>query len=232
MSSCSSQLDPATVFQEAIRATDEGRYEEALSHHVWYHEHALSTDRSHYGVRLSFALADWVRLGQKYPPALDKLKSIRSDKTAQILSGRTSRELFHDVKSINEHLGDQKATVDLFKSLDSELPLFAKQVYELAEESLVNQNEFFLASKYITDPVSRLKKAQSQYLEGMKFAATSRNKNASKQAFESIFVNKVVRLLVVLRESNREDDALAVGELALQTLDAPEIRAVFTRNNK
>lgn len=36
-------------------AIHEGRFEEALSQFIWFHEHALDEDRLYRGIRLSFA---------------------------------------------------------------------------------------------------------------------------------------------------------------------------------
>src|SRR4051812_29867743 len=50
-------------------ATHEGRFEEALSQFIWFHEHSLEEDRAYLGVRLSFALSYWMELAERYPPA-------------------------------------------------------------------------------------------------------------------------------------------------------------------
>ena len=71
--------DPSKILQEAARDVTAQRYEEALEKHVWYHENALKIEPAQYGVRLSFALSAWHRLGLVYPPALEKLTSIRDE---------------------------------------------------------------------------------------------------------------------------------------------------------
>ena len=48
---------------------------------------------SYYGVRLSFALSDWVELGTLYPKALDTLKGIRAEKTSRF-SGRSADGIY------------------------------------------------------------------------------------------------------------------------------------------
>ena len=45
------------------------QYELALQKHVWFHEESKSSSGMA-GVRLSYAISNWVELGNKYPPAL------------------------------------------------------------------------------------------------------------------------------------------------------------------
>jgi hypothetical protein len=55
--------DPRAALQEAAMSAKQGNYEEALRDHLWFHEHALEQVPALAGVRLSFALAAWVKLG-------------------------------------------------------------------------------------------------------------------------------------------------------------------------
>src|SRR5258706_16231779 len=105
------------------------------------HNNALAVRPSYYGARLSFALAYWVELGRKYPPALQKLKFIGDEKNARLSSGTKERELFHDVVSINEYLGEQERTIDLFKKIDSSDPEFQPKVYDLPVSTLVRSKD-------------------------------------------------------------------------------------------
>jgi len=36
------------------------KFDAALKKHIWFHNYALKIRKSLYGVRLSFALADWI----------------------------------------------------------------------------------------------------------------------------------------------------------------------------
>ncbi|HKB15254.1 MAG TPA: hypothetical protein VKF62_04275, partial [Planctomycetota bacterium] len=57
------------VLDEAEALREQGKYEEALQKHIWIHEHSLEQDAAFVGVRLSYALSDWIELGAKYPKA-------------------------------------------------------------------------------------------------------------------------------------------------------------------
>ena len=148
MCACSPKDQAKEALDAARDLAAKGEYDQALEKHIWFHDHALGVDQSYYGVRLSFALSDWVKLGENYPKALSRLKAIRDEKASRLLAGEENRDLFHDVESINDHLGEMKATVELFKTIDASQPDFAASVYELAVESLVVFQELELARKY------------------------------------------------------------------------------------
>jgi hypothetical protein len=211
-----------TAMDDARQLAKERKYEEALAKHIWIHDHALQTDSSYYGVRLSYALADWMKLGRQYPPAIDKLKSIRDEKTAQLLAGKKRRELFHDVESINERLGKSPATVELFKKLEATDSNFAKEIYQLASDALVQAHEFALARKYMGDPAKRLDRAKNGYEAGLEYAQSEHE--ASRRAHESIFANEIILIITVLRETGDKAGAKDIQKEALKIVDNADIK--------
>src|SRR5688500_2847422 len=74
-----------------------GMYNEALTRHIWFHNHILEYDSAWAGVRLSFALHDWKKLSNKYKPAKDSLNKIRDIKTERIIQEGSSKEDFAEV---------------------------------------------------------------------------------------------------------------------------------------
>ena len=103
-------MDPRDRLDRARGAARSGDYEFALREYIWFHDHALEERPSLYGVRLSYALADWIELGENYPPALRALENIADRKTADLLAGAGDRGTFHDVVSINEYLARERNT--------------------------------------------------------------------------------------------------------------------------
>jgi hypothetical protein len=57
-------------FSRARQRIEDGQYEEALADLIWFHVNALLEPRAWSGVRRSYALDDWIRLGELYPPAM------------------------------------------------------------------------------------------------------------------------------------------------------------------
>ena len=226
MSAFSSPAEDAArqALDDAERFARQGKYEEALQKHVWFHDNALTSGPGYYGVRLSFALSDWADLGKKYPHALSVLRDIRNQKTSRLLDGEADHHLFHDVASINKYLKETKDTVELFNKLDSRDSNFAGKVYDLADEALIEAKEFRLARKYLGDPQKRLATAIKTYQRGLDYSKKSIDESAARQAHERIFTDEIVRIITVLRETGDRPRAEQIQTEALKTLDAKEIK--------
>ena len=80
--------EPTQWLRLAENWAGEGRYEDALRAHEFYHRHALEAESSPYGVRLSFALAAWARLGALHEPALKALRATRRAAATAALEAR------------------------------------------------------------------------------------------------------------------------------------------------
>lgn len=225
--SCGPQA-PQDAAEESLNAArrfaEEGKFEQALERQVWFHNHALDVRPSYYGVRLSYALADWIKLGEKYPKALEELKNIRDEKTSRLLGKAEDRTLFHDVASINEHLKEPVATVDLFRTLDRTQPEFAASVYEMVEKALIAVEEFGLAKQYLVDPTSRLNAARQTFELGLGYAKSRGSDDKMRKTFESLFAAEIVRIITVLDKTGDSDVAREIQSKALSVLDNPDIR--------
>jgi serine/threonine protein kinase len=149
--------------QEAKDAMSQGRYEEALLRHIWYHNHALEYDQAQTGVRLSFWLADWIELGRRYPRAWQALIEIRDEKTRKLVEGGGYSQLFSDVVSINGYLQDDEASYALFKTVQKRDPALAQQCYFYVENLLVKKGEYELCFNYMGDPQRRFESNRSTW---------------------------------------------------------------------
>ncbi|MDB6021394.1 MAG: hypothetical protein JWQ04_1251 [Pedosphaera sp.] len=227
-SSCHGREDPGEVLSEAKQDAVDGNFEQALNKHIWFHEHSLDKDPSYYGVRLSFALSDWMELGKKYPKALEELKKIRDKDTALLAGGQGNEALFHDVEAINKQLGETDATVDLFKQIDQARPEFAASIYYLAEEALITAGKYPLAKKYLGNPQDQFATARRNYESGLQFSAVqAKDSDVSRHAFETIFTEKVVRLITVLDKTGDHKQALEIQSQALKLLNSGAIKAAI-----
>jgi hypothetical protein len=88
--------DLQKILSDAKDFMTKGQYEEALQRHIWYHNHALEYDQGQTGVRLSFALSQWVELGRRYPKAKQALIEIRDCDTQKLAGGEGYFNLFRD----------------------------------------------------------------------------------------------------------------------------------------
>ncbi len=198
--------DPKQVLQQAQADTAARRYKDALAKHVWYHQNALTYEPSLKGVRLSYALSDWGKLGERYPPALKKLKSIRDENTEEIRDGKGSLELFHDISQINRTLKEDVKTKDLFIWLDSNRPDLAKDVYDFAQPALIKAKEYRVCGGYIIDPDKSYERILQHY-QMMKQSADALGNKQVTEIANKLFANGTATLVALLVINDRKEDA-------------------------
>jgi hypothetical protein len=218
--------DPRTVYREAVELTRQGKYEDALENHLWFHEHALEHNPALAGVRLSFALGSWLDLGEKYPKALRALLSLRDAKVQAITEGKGSFTLFHDLAAINVRLKESPGTVALFKVVHQAYPDLAKQCYRIAEQHLVAQQEYAVCAAYIPDGLARFEEIRCQFQMKKEIADENpllRSGGVMEYA-EASFVAEVSRLIEILVSVDRRQEAERVETLALELVANAEAR--------
>ena len=133
------------------------KYAEALERHEWYHKNALRIDPAQAGVRLSFAIGHWKELGDQYPPALASLKAIRDAGVKELEAGTGDHQTFEEVIAINGELGEDPASIELFKFIAARQPALARKWLVLIEDTLIDQGEIGLFAEHGGDLVRHLK---------------------------------------------------------------------------
>jgi len=214
--------DPQKVLNEAQTLASQGKYEEALEKHLWFHENALKHSPSMRGVRLSFALSYWVELGHRYPKAREALVAIRDKNTEAIREGRGFVDLFHDVASINGYLEEEEKTVELFKTLDEKHHRLAERCYIVAEKDLAARREYTLCASYIPDASERFDRIKEMRERQLSMAKDERLR--MKEYAEKSFVEVACRLIEILVGAGRKEDAESVRERALAVRDDRKLR--------
>lgn len=205
--------NPQAILQEARADTRAKRYEIALAKHVWFHENALSIEPALYGVRLSFALSYWHELAKVYPPALTKLKEIRDQAKKNVVEGKDVRKSFHDMKSINDRLGEQAATKKVFEILDEKSPKIARDTFDLAKPSLVQAKAYSLLGKYVV-PKDDFAKMRDTYRQGKKLAADAPFGARHLEFANKKFANDTTTLVAILAVNDRQKEAEEIAASA------------------
>lgn len=220
--------DPQVILKEAGADRRAGRYAVALAKHVWFHDHALDYEPAMTGVRLSFALSDWHALGKDFPPALAMLEAARDTAAENVLVGKDVRASFRDLTAIGRTLGDDSVTKSIFEGLDVADPDTAKQVYRLAQPTLVRAKAYKLCAKYI-DPQRDFARIQLQYRQMNRLAE---NRDVGAQILEHSkkrFINDVATLVALLVVNEREDEAEQIAKTAKQEWDDVAFHAAIDK---
>jgi hypothetical protein len=226
--------NPQEILNEARTDALAGRYADALAKHVWFHENALKYAPSLYGVRLSFALGYWGQLCSAYPPALQKLKTIRDETGKTIRTGDPAQEAFqrfHDYAAINRALGEDSKTTELFDWLDGNKPKVAAKAFRVAEPALIRSKQYRLCGKYI-DPDRSFAEILNAYRVDKEMAKTGKHREVLLGLREKAFSNSTATLVALLVVNDRKADALKVAEKALKEHDDPLFRAELEKAEK
>jgi hypothetical protein len=218
--------NPQAILDEAEKDAAAKRYEDALAKHAWFHENALKTQPALYGVRLSFALSAWVELGKSYPPALEKLSSIRDEAGIIVRDAKGSRDLFHDFVAINEYLQEDDKTKELFRWLDANNPNMAKAVYDIAEPALVKVKEYRLCGNYLDpDKSFQLMRDSYRYHKERVSHNPKITKDMLREYAEKSFLHKATTLVALLAVNGRKDEADRIAIEAGTEWDDPKFKA-------
>ena len=241
--------DVNKIWNDAKDLMEQGKYEDALQRHLWYFNHALEYDQGQTGVRLSFALSQWVELGRRYPKAKQALVEIRDRDTQLLASGQGYANLFSDVNSINNYLGQDDATLALFKTMYQTDNRLAKECYFWAENLLIQHGEYELLLNCIGDPQARFESARQGF--AMQIQSQQRMAELRKQypapplpggAFRppdmgqlatNNFVGQVCKLVEILVATGHQADAEKIRDQAMTVLDDVRLKsAVSDAENK
>lgn len=142
--------DVDAILNQARDDAIAGRLDEAAAKHRWYHAHALAFKPSHVGVRVSFAMADWVRLARRHPPAMQDMLDAQAQ-AVQVLKagGPGAGEALGDLAAFAGSLGDPRPMADAMAWLDANRPADARRHAHEALPALVTANEAALAVRYL-----------------------------------------------------------------------------------
>jgi tetratricopeptide (TPR) repeat protein len=197
----------------------EGKYEEALQQQLWFHE-ASKTSPGMGGVRLSYALSQWLELGQKYPKALDALKSIRDQHEKMLLSGKGGYAEFSEYSSINKILKEDDKTYNVFKQLHAQYPDIAVQCFRTALDLIIERKDYELCGAYIKDPVKWYEEIRQMREMSVNIAKTNPTLNNAmfKDYMDGAFVKQTSQLIDIMINLKKWDDAKEIQKRALRYL--------------
>jgi serine/threonine protein kinase/type II secretory pathway pseudopilin PulG len=229
---------------EAKNLMERGQYEDALQRHLWYFNHALEYDQGQTGVRLSFALSEWVELGRRYPKAKLALLEIRDHETQLLANGQGYASLFSDVHSINDYLGQNDATCALFKAIYLRDKKLAGQCYYYAEDLLMDKGEYALLLDCISDPQAHFESAHRGFemqIQSQQRMAEIRQQHPRPRlpggAFSPLdmgqmatnnFVGQVRKLVKIMVATGHKADAEKIRDEAVSVLDDTRLRSAVS----
>ena len=208
-------MDIVQRLENAWQTHAEGNFEAALQEYI-----ALFDAADAASLRLSYVLAAWAKLAEEYLPAHHALVDLRNRLSAQLSA---KPELFHDIRIINDKLGDLQNTYHLFQSLP---PAQAQQNARAALPSIMACGEVELARRYLPQPEHHLALAAMQLNELKNHINVLTTEGMAEMLAEVFNYTTEVALVLDLLNGCGDTAAAAIArQQAVSLVQAPEARA-------
>ncbi len=215
--SCLEVLDAANSDRRA------GRYAESLQKHEWFFEHSRN-ERGMGGVRLSFALGDWLELASDYQPAMVAFVSLRDRTETRCRESRGEFKAFHELSALNEYLDSNERTIAMFLDIANLDNNAAARIYHVAEPYLVASclyeecGPFIEIERTIETNISvlRIGKEVEQTQAGLE--------HSPPRLAERLFRERTTRLVALLALNGRMSDAKMAMNRSLAELESVDFR--------
>jgi tetratricopeptide (TPR) repeat protein len=202
---------------EARKLASEGKYEEALKKHLWFYEESKNSPGMG-GVRLSYALDEWLELADKYPPAKKALIETRDKNESLILEGKGNFNNFHDLSSINRVLGEKEKTLELFRKVHKTQPELAVFLFIVAKDLLVENKEYKICGEYIKDSIKEFENIR--HLREVNLSIRRKSPQLDDEQMrtwiEDTYVNSTCQLIEILLAIGKKDEAKDIQRRALE----------------
>ncbi|WP_269531957.1 hypothetical protein [Chitinimonas sp. BJYL2] len=207
----SAGVEPQRVFEEARTDRLAGRYEDALVKHQWFFAHAHRLQPALGGVRVSFAMQDWVALSKVYPPASAALDAAAAEAAERARAGKDLPQSFHDAVALFEARKLHQQTRDLYVALYASHRDMALRAAAKVRHALVQSGDDALAAEtargmadYLDIESSHQRMLQAMSSAGLDDVHPWR-----------IYISNAAALIAVLARHGRQAEADQIATRAL-----------------
>lgn len=193
----------------------------ALEEYEQFFDHALDSERSLYGVRLSYCLSEWARLGKRYPPALRRLRW-KARNALKLLAETRDPERFHDYVAICDFLGRAREPVRRFLVYHAQDRRMARSIVRFVWDRLVQSKHWLVCAQYVRKPRSAYQAAMEKFDVSMRICIADPNLGGDRFAAQirGWYVRDVSNLLLVMKHTGRKKVAASIRAMVAADLQA------------
>lgn len=215
-------VPPGKVLDEARAAATHGDYAVALERYERFFDRALidqGEDNNYYGVRLSYCLSEWARLGEKHSPAKKRLEE-KAEEALVAFETTEDPEKFHDFQAISGKLGRKDQVLEKFVGYHESRPELASAALRFMWDRLVEARRWDICAAHLDDPELRYKRALGKFDEAMKICRSEPSLGGEEFADQigSWYVRDVGNLLAVLRNTGQHGLAEHLEHIAIEDM--------------
>lgn len=208
--------NPRETLDLARKAFRSGDFPVALELYDHFFEHALDDDPySLYGVRLSYCLDEWARLGKRYPLALERLKQ-KGEIALRLFASSRNPERFHDYVAICEFLKCPDQSMREFLAYHHADRDLAQPIVRFVWNALVASERWEVCACYVASGIQHYEVALASFDRAMTVCNSNPKLGGEEFAaqIEGWYILDVTNLVLVLRNSARGIEASAVLQRA------------------
>jgi hypothetical protein len=205
---------PGEVLKLARAAAEVEDHTTALLHYERFFDRALQDqgeNNNYYGVRLSYCLDEWVRLGKKYPLALQRLDVKASEALAAFEATREPGK-FHDFRSIRDHLGQRDEVMAQFIAYHHSDAELASVALHYMWNRLVETKRWDICACYLKDADAKYSRALNRFVQAMAVCLSDPSLGGDDFAeqIKGWYIRDAGNLLAALRNSEYAEAAIRI----------------------
>jgi hypothetical protein len=200
--------DPSEVLKSARKHVDNKEYAEALKDYKWFFENSTKIRSSMFGVKHSYCVDEWRKLGNLYKPALELYRAEILKRKNRLIEGETNWDLFMEFDALCEYDDKKNEVVEVFMAFDNDDQKmdFTKRIFSPIKEDLLSFGHIDICSKYTTDPAREAGHIIELHRLNVEFEKERANTPENCSFADTFYNDEAGYLLTVLKKSNRNDE--------------------------
>lgn len=201
--------DPGTVLDNARQQVKNGAYSEALKNYVWFFKNSIEIEPAMFGVKHSYCVDEWRKLGEIYEPALLTYREELLNRQEKLLNGSESWELFMEFDTLCQYDGKKNEVIKvfmLFHKKENQNKDFVESIFNPIKEDLLALGHYNICSEYTKDATRKADQIIHLHRLNIEFEEKSDNKCDNMDFAEKSFIIDANYLLTVLKKTNRIEE--------------------------
>lgn len=211
---------------ETSKLIREGKYAEALPRCEWFHNNALKINNDMRGVRLSFALSDWYKLGELYPPAMESFHKAKDQTFKQFQNNTSDVQSVRDLFGFYSVLGEEYKSVALLESFVKDNTGNLHMYWNPLKMQLFEFKRYDLISEFKIDVLKEYAHIEESHLTSKESMAAEFKKRQLNYPYNNdyLFVEQSVGLIQYALYIKDIDMAKQIQKSALKISNNPKIQ--------